>query len=328
MEWQAASPYLWSQSWEPLPRDSLGVSALLGSASHALHSRGSTTDWAAAWQMEWGSQLPYPGGAWWELRNRSWTTAHGTFSGKANPSPLKTFSDSLQGTKFLYSIMLQVAVLCSWDLYPFTVSYEVSTVSEVLLPQTRVFPYVYQPGSSLLVACSNKCIWSFPASFSILVTATMVWIKMPVPSFIALEGRKIFLKAMISQWTGFSSSQRGRRRGWVQPSHVEHLLFLPVAMVTEPLAGLALRGAQWHPVPGQWERGLGRERGSILVLMFNGQCFLLMNFQKISHKVTTSAPVRLNHCSTMTQFWRLQILQYRLPSMYSENCNRYAQNTH
>lgn len=119
---------------------------------------------------------------------------------------------------------------------------------------------------------------------------------MPVPSFIALEGRKIFLKAMISQWTGFSSSQRGRRRGWVQPSHVEHLLFLPVAMATEPLAGLALRGAQWHPVPGQWERGLGRERGSILVLMFNGQCFLLMNFQKISHKVT-SAPVRLNHCS-------------------------------
>lgn len=240
------------------------------------------------------------------------------FQGKKNLIPLKTFFYSLQGTKFLYSILLQVAVLCGWYLYPFTVSYKISILSQVLLPQSRVFSCVYQPRSSLLVACSNKCIWSFPASFSVLVTATVVWIKMPIPSFIALEGRKIFLKAMISQWIGFSSSQRGRRRGGVQPSHVEHLLFLPVAMVTEPLVGLALRGAQWHPVPGQQERGLGRDRGSVLILMFNGQCFVLVHFQKISHKVTISASVRLNHCSPITQFWGLQVLQYRLPTTCSE----------
>lgn len=243
----------------------------------------------------------------------------GCFQGKQNLTPSKIFSHSLQGTKFLYSILLHVTVLCSWDLYPFTVSYKISTLSHILLPQSRVFPCVYQPGSSLLVACSNKCIWPFPASLSVLVTATMVWIKMPIPSFIALEGRKIFLKATVSQWIGFfSSPRRVWRRGWVQPSHVEHLLFLLVAMVTEPLAGLAPRGAQWHPVPGQQERGLGRERGSILILMFNGHCFLLVNFQKIRQKATTSASVRLNHCSPITQFWGLQILQYRLPTTYSE----------
>lgn len=83
-------------------------------------------------------------------------------------------------------------------------------------------------------------------------------------------------------------------------------------------AGLASRGAQWHPVPGQQERGLGRERGSILILMFNGQCFLLVNFQKITHKATTSASVRLNHCSPITQFWGLPMLHHRLPTTYSE----------
>lgn len=81
---------------------------------------------------------------------------------------------------------------------------------------------------------------------------------------------------------------------------------------------LALRGAQWHPVPGQQERQLGRERGSIFILMFNCQCFLPGNFQKISHEVTTSASVRLNHCSPITQFWGLQILHHRLPTTYSE----------
>lgn len=87
-------------------------------------------------------------------------------------------------------------------------------------------------------------------------------------------------------------------------------------------AGLASRGAQWHPVPGQQERGLGRERGSILIFMFNGQCFLLVNFQKITHKATTSASVRLNHCSPITLFWGLQILHHRLPTTYSENVKR------
>lgn len=264
--------------------------------------------------MEWGPQLPHLWGGQRGAQKQVMNLA--CFQGKQNLIPLKTFCSSLQGTKFLHFVLL--LVLCSWDIYPFTESYKISTLSQVLLPQSRVFPCVYQPGSSLLVACSNKCIWSFPASLSVLVTATMVWIKMLVPSFIALEGRKIFLKAMISQWSGFSSPRRGWRRGWEQPSHVEHLLFLPVAMVTEPPAGLAPRGAQWHPVPGQQDRGLQRERGSIFILMFSGQCFLCVNFQKISHKATTSAFVRLNHCSPITQFWGLQILQYRLPTMYSE----------
>lgn len=321
MGWQADSPYLWPQSWEPLPRVSLAVSALLGRASHALQHytlRGSTTDWAAAWQMEWGSQLPHPRGGLMGAKKQIMNHSTGDVLRESKPYPLKNIL-WFQGTKFLYSILLQIAVLYSWDLYPFTVSYKISILSQVLLPQSRVFPCVYQTGSSLLVACSNKCIWSFPASFSVLITTTMVWIKMPVPSFIAPEGRKIFLKAMISQWIGFSSSQRGRRRGWVQPSHVEHLLFfLPVAMATESLAGLALRGAQWHSVPGQQERGLGRDRGSILILMINGHCLLLVNFQKINHKVTTSVSVRCNHCFPIIQLWGLQILQYKLPTTYSE----------
>lgn len=68
---------------------------------------------------------------------------------------------------------------------------------------------------------------------------------MPVPSFIALEGRKLFLKAMVSQQIGFFFFPSEGLEGKLSAaSSVEHLLFLPIAMATEPLAGLALQGAR------------------------------------------------------------------------------------
>lgn len=62
--------------------------------------------------------------------------------------------------------------------------------------------------------------------------------------------------------------------------------FLPVAMVTEPLAGLAPKGAR-YPTPGPSSRRMRKREGdgsSILILMCHGQCFQLVNFQNIMHK--------------------------------------------
>lgn len=97
----------------------------------------------------------------------------------------------------------------------------------------------------MLAARTNPCVRQFSLSFSVLVTATTVQIKMPVPSFTALKGRKIFPKSRVSQRIGFFffPLERPEGRLGAASSHVEHLLFLPVAVATELLAGLAPKGA-------------------------------------------------------------------------------------
>lgn len=112
---------------------------------------------------------------------------------------------------------------------------------------------------------------------------------MPVPSFIALEGRKLFLKAMVSQQIGFFFLPLGGAGGKAECSLLGGTsTFSPRCHGDWATGRSGSARCSMTPSTGtgalKREEGKEGESGSILILMCHGQCFQLVNFQNISHK--------------------------------------------
>lgn len=119
-----------------------------------------------------------------------------------------------------------------------------------------------------------------------------------------------------------SSPWRGWRGGWVQPPHVEHLLFSPLPwQLSCWLAWLqkVLNDTQhWGHQARGWERGRGRAVAPwfecVMASVFS---WWKLKIQAIKRPQVISI-CQTKHQSPVIWFWGLQILQCRLMTMYSE----------
>lgn len=220
------------------------------------------------------------GGPYWSPETGHDPQHTGCFQGKQNLAPLRTFSVSLQGSKILSS----ASSLDVWLSSP-----------PLLLQATKQAHYCrscfHSPGSFLVLTSREAvCLRHAPirafGHFCCPLTflSQPQWYKLNCLFLLLLPLRGEEYSWSLGFHNGlasFFSPRRGQSGGWVQPHHVEHLLFLPVAMATELLAGLALKGSRWYPAPGPSSERTGKregERGTILILMRHGQCFQMVSF--------------------------------------------------
>lgn len=273
--WCAASPCLRSQGRVHFPQGALSVSAL-GNAPRVPCLK------AAAW----GGQRD----AYSLLRSfgsPDQVTTRSTWEAVLRGSrTLLSHSVSVQRSKTLSSILLRAAFTSSWHLHP-PLWWATNQARYHSSCSHGPGAAACQLGSSLHAACTNTCVRPFSLSFRALVTASTAYIKMLVPCFTAVKREKLFLKATVPRLIDFLFfPRRDRRGGRVQPCHVEQVLFLPVAMVTEPPGWAASKRCtkpspdtqHWgHRVIG-WKEG--GERGSTLMSGRHGRCLQLVNCHK------------------------------------------------